>query len=50
MTYILYGRMEDLKIEIKRGLVFKPGKEKGSRFWVDLIDQKPRLNPNPTKS
>ena len=29
MTYILHGGMEDLKIEMKCGLVFKPGKERG---------------------
>ena len=32
MTYILHGGMEGLKIEMKCGLVFKPGKERGSRF------------------
>ena len=32
MTYILRGGMEGLKIEIKYVLVFRLGKEKGSRF------------------
>ena len=32
MTYILRGGMEGLKIEIKCVLVFRLGKEKGSRF------------------
>ena len=32
MTYILHGGMEGLKIEMKCGLVFKLGKEKGLRF------------------
>ena len=32
MTYILHGGMEGLKIEMKCGLVFRLGKEKGSRF------------------
>ena len=32
MTYILHGGMEGLKIEMKCGLVFKPGKKRGSRF------------------
>ena len=32
MTYIVHGGMEGLKIEMKCGLVFRLGKEKGSRF------------------
>ena len=32
MTYILHGGMEGLKIEMKCGLVFRPGKERDSRF------------------
>ena len=32
MTYILHGQMEGLKIEMDCGLVFRLGKEKGSRF------------------
>ena len=32
MTYILHGGMEGLKIEMKCGLVFRLGKQKGSRF------------------
>ena len=32
MTYILHGQMEGLKIEMECGLVFRLGKEKGSRF------------------
>ena len=32
MPCILHGGMEDLKIEMKCGLVFRPGKERGSRF------------------
>ena len=32
MTYILHGGMEGLKIEMKCGLVFRLGKEKGLRF------------------
>ena len=32
MTYILHGGMEGLKIEMKCGLVFRPGKERGLRF------------------
>ena len=32
MTYILHGGMEGLKIEMKCGLVFRPSKERGSRF------------------
>ena len=32
MTYILHGGMEGLKIEMKCGLVFRLGKERGSRF------------------
>ena len=32
MTYILHGGMQGLKIEMKCGLDFRPGKERGSRF------------------
>ena len=32
MTYVLHSGMEGLKIEMKCGLVFRLGKERGSRF------------------
>ena len=45
MTYILHGGMEGLKIEMKCGLVFRPGKERDSRFlkWdLGLIEIEPQ--------